>query len=83
MDLSDYIKDSSLKIIVKPNSKKNEILSYDKNRQAVRVAIKAEAQKGKANLEIIKFFSKLTKKQTKIIKGLTSKEKLLKFNIRH
>lgn len=79
MNLSNYIKDSSLKIIVKPNSKKNEILNYDKNKKALRVTIKAPPKNNKANLEIIKFFSKLTKKQVKIIKGLTSKEKLLKF----
>lgn len=79
MDVKPYIKNNSLKIIVKPNSKKKEILGLNKEKQALKVAIKAEAQKGKANLEIIKFFNKLTKKQTKIIKGLASKEKLLKF----
>ena len=80
MDINDHIKNNSLKIIVKPNSKKNQVLNYDKQHQALKVAIKAPPEKGKANLEIIKFFRKLTKKQTKIIKGLTSKEKLLKFS---
>ena len=79
MDINKYITNNSLRIIVKPNSRKNEIISYDDGRQALRVNIKAEPEKGKANLEVIKFFNKLTKRQTRIITGLTSKEKLLKF----
>jgi len=79
MDVDNYIKNNSLKIIVKPNSRKNELVSYDEERQALRVNIKAEPEKGKANLEVVKFFNKLTKKQTRIITGLTSKEKLIKF----
>jgi uncharacterized protein (TIGR00251 family) len=79
MDVKDFIKNDSLRIIVKPNSKKNELVSFDKDRQALMVNIKAEPEKGKANLEVMKFFNRLTKKQTRIITGLTSKEKLLKF----
>jgi len=66
------------KIIVKPNSFKNEILEYDKERKAYRVAIKAKPEANKANIEIIKFFSKLFKKRVRIIKGLKSKEKIIK-----
>jgi len=80
MDISGYIKDNSLKIIVKPNSDKNEILGYIPEKQALKVAIKAPPENNKANIEIIKFFNRLTKKQTHIITGLTSKEKLLKFS---
>ena len=79
MDVSSYIKDSSLKIIVKPNSGKNEILGYISEKHAVKVAIKAPPEDNKANIEVIKFFNRLTKRQTRIISGLTSKEKLLKF----
>lgn len=68
---------SSFKIIVKPNSPKNQIKSYDKERNAYKVNIKAPAEKNKANKEIIKFFSKLLKKKVKIIKGLKSKNKVL------
>lgn len=69
---------SSFKIIVKPNSPKNKIVSFDKAKNAYRVEIKAKPEANKANVEIIKFFSRLTKKQVKIVKGLTSKEKLLR-----
>lgn len=78
MDLSHYIKDNKLKIIVKPNSAKNEIIKYDSDKQALRVNIKAHPESGKANLEVIKFFSRQLKKQIKIVSGLTSKKKVLK-----
>lgn len=78
MNIKDYIKDDSLKILVKLNARKNEILGYDESRQAIKVAVAAQAEKGKANLEIIKFFSKLLKKPVKIKSGLASKEKVLK-----
>lgn len=67
-----------IKIIVKPNKPRNEITGYDNNKDAYMVNIKEKAEKGKANKEVIKFFSKLSKKKVKIIFGLKSKEKLLK-----
>lgn len=66
------------KIIVKPNANKSEILGYDKNKEALKVAITAPAKDNKANKEVIKFFSRLYKKKVTILKGLKSKEKLLK-----
>ena len=79
MNVEKYISGNSLKIIVKPNSKKTEIMGYDEQRKALRLSVKAPAEKNKANLEIIKYFSKILKKQVKI-KGLSSKEKLLVFD---
>ena len=70
---------SPFKIIVKPNSSKNEITGFDNEKNAYRVNIKAPAEKGKANKEIIKFFSRLLKKRVEIVKGKTSKEKILKY----
>ena len=70
---------NNITIIVKANSAKNEIKEYDKNRKAYRVNIKAPAENNKANIEIIKYFSKLSKKKVKIISGQTSKKKVLKF----
>ncbi len=71
------IKEDVFKIIVKANSSKNEILGYDNGREAYRVNIKAKAEDNKANIEIIKFFSRLLKKKARIIKGLRSKEKVI------
>jgi uncharacterized protein (TIGR00251 family) len=69
---------SSFKIIVKPNSPKNKIIDFDKDKNAYRVEIKAKPEGGKANLEIIKFFTKRFKKKVKIIKGLHSRAKVLR-----
>ena len=73
----EYIKDNKLRIIVKANSPKNEILDYDENRDALKVNIKAPAENNKANVEIVKYFKKLTKQKVRIVSGLKSKKKTL------
>jgi len=72
------IKENSFKIIVKTNSSRNEILGYDKERGAYRVNIKAKAEDNKANIEIIKFLSKLLKKRVRVVRGLRSREKVIR-----
>ncbi len=74
-----YMNNGSLKIIVKPSSPKNKIIGYDESRKSLRVEIKAQPEDNKANIDIIKFFSKLSKKNVRIISGMTSKNKILKF----
>lgn len=71
------IKSNKFKIIVKPNSKENKIEGFDKERNAYRVCIKAKPERNKANIEIIKFLSKLLKKKVKISSGLKSREKVI------
>lgn len=71
------IKKNKFKIIVKTKAKNNEITEFDKEEQSYRLNIKAIPQKGNANKEIIKFLSKLLKKQVRIIKGLKSKKKTI------
>ena len=71
------ITNNPFKVIVKPNATKNQILGYDKERKAYKLTIKAQPQNNKANIELIKFLSKLLKKKVKIIRGLKSREKLL------
>ncbi len=63
-----------IKIKVKTNQPKTEIVEKDK---IWKVNVKAKPENNKANLEIIKFFSKLFKKKVKIVNGLKNKEKLL------
>ena len=75
--IEKYIANNTLKIIVKPNSKENEIKEYDFNKKALRINIKAKAEHNKANIEIIKFFKKLGY-NVEIVKGLKNKEKILK-----
>ena len=63
-------------VIVKPNSPKNEVINQDNN--ILKIALKAQPEQGKANIELVKFFKKHFKKDIKIISGLTSKKKLVK-----
>lgn len=78
MDINELKDKEYIKIIVKPNSAKNEIKDYDKEKNVFRVDISAPAEKNKANIEVIKFFSKLLKKKVIIARGLKSKEKIIK-----
>lgn len=78
MDVNDYIVDGKLKIVVKTNAPKTKITEFDKTRNALKLDVHALPKKGKANAEIIKFFSRKLKKKVVIVSGLTSKTKLLK-----
>ncbi len=71
------IQNGKFKITAKPNSKENKLEGFDKERNAYRISIKAKPEDNKANIEIIKFLSKLLKKRVKIISGLKSKEKII------
>ena len=80
MNIQNYIKENKLTIIVKANSSKTEITGYNEEKQALSLNVKAPAQHNKANIEIIKFFKKLLKKQVKIKKGLKNKIKIITFS---
>ncbi|AXV36839.1 MAG: YggU family protein [Methanobacteriaceae archaeon] len=70
-------------IDVSPNSKKFEITGYNEWRKRIEVNISSIPQKGKANKEIIKSFSKLTHKPVEIISGHKSHQKTIKiYNIK-
>ena len=71
----EILKKEKFKIIVKPNSRKTEITGVEKD--AVRLNVAAPADKNKANIEVIRFFSKLLKKKVGIASGLTSREKII------
>ena len=64
-------------IIVKANSKKSEIVGFDEEKKAYLVSVKAEPEKGKANQEVIKLFTREFKKPAKIVMGFTSKKKVI------
>lgn len=72
------LKDSRvyINIIVKPNSRKSEIVGIHDNR--LKIAIKAQPQEGKANKELLKFLSKffdLPISYFEITLGVSCKEK--------
>lgn len=65
-------------IEVSPKSSNFRISGYNEWRDEIEVKITSIPQKGKANKEIIKEFSKLTKSTVEITSGLKSQHKTLK-----
>lgn len=68
-------------IKISPNAKKNEIISEG---DIIKVKITAQPVDGKANKALVEFLSKtfkIPKTSIKIIKGETSKEKTILFEI--
>jgi uncharacterized protein (TIGR00251 family) len=64
-------------VVVKPNSHKTQIKSYDEKINTFYVDIKSPPQDGKANLELEKIFTKHFSKKTVIKTGHSSKKKIL------
>ncbi len=64
-----------IKIKVKPNSGKEEILKINDNE--FFVYLKKPAQEGKANLELLKLLKKYFKKNVRIKSGFSSREKIV------
>lgn len=71
------IQGKRFKIIVRANSRENKVEGFDRERCAYRVSIKARPEDNKANIELVKFLSKLIKKKVKIAAGLKSRNKLI------
>lgn len=68
----------TIKIKVKPNSGKQEIIeNSDGNATGCLVYLKSAPENNKANLELIKVLEKHFKKKIKIKSGFTSKNKLI------
>ncbi|MEK6840116.1 MAG: DUF167 domain-containing protein [Nanoarchaeota archaeon] len=65
-----------IEVIVKPRAKRTEILQESETQ--LKIAIKAPPEDNKANLELIKFLSKQYRCKVEIIKGHTSKKKLIR-----
>ena len=78
VNIEDYIQNNTLQVIVKPNSPRTELIEYDKNKKALKIALHAHPEKGEANKELIKFLKRELKRDVKIISGFTSKMKLVK-----
>ena len=79
MNLLQYAKNNQLRVLVKPNARKTEVLGFDEARGAVRIAIAAPAEANKANVELMKFVSKISGKTVRISSGIKSKAKTLRF----
>lgn len=67
----------NIKITVKTNMPKTEIVGFDDSKKALKVNVRAKPDNNEANVEVVKFFSKFLKKKVVIKSGARSKEKLL------
>ncbi len=65
-----------IKVLVK-TGKKNQLHDYDKEKDAYPLDISAPPEKGKANIEIVKFLTRHFKKKVRIKSGLTSRRKVI------
>lgn len=65
-----------IQVKVHPNSGKEEIIKINEN--AYKIYLKKPAENNKANIELIKMLKRYFKKDTKIIKGLKSRNKIVK-----
>ncbi len=79
----DYIEDIRnavrLKIVVKPNSKKQEI-KIDSEKKFLQISVKSPPNKGKANKELLKLLAKQLETSSanlNIISGQTTRDKLI------
>lgn len=78
-EISTYIKNNKLIVIIKPNAPANEFCGYDESRHAVRISIKAPAIDGKANIALTKFLKKETGRPCIVKSGITSRIKIIEF----
>lgn len=67
-----------VRVIVRPGARETAISGFDLSKNCYRIELKARADKGKANAELIRFLEKMTKRKVAIITGRTSKEKLVR-----
>jgi uncharacterized protein (TIGR00251 family) len=67
-----------IRIKVKPNSGKEEILKVKENKYIIY--LRKPAKEGKANLELLKLLKKYFKKDVKIKSGFSSREKIIELN---
>ena len=64
-----------IKVRVRPGSKKQEIVKIKTDEY--KVGLREKAEDNKANIELLKLLKKYFKRETKIIKGLKSKNKII------
>lgn len=75
----NFIQNNKLHIIAKPNSSKTEITDIIKETNEIKISVNAIPDNNKANIELLKFIKKITKKPCKIISGKTSRKKIIEF----
>jgi|LULL01.1.fsa_nt_gb uncharacterized protein (TIGR00251 family) len=78
--ISPYQSGSILKVLILPNSKKNQIVGIYGDPPRLKLKIAAKAIEGKANKELLRFLAKIlhiSPSKTEILKGQESKLKTI------
>jgi uncharacterized protein len=75
--LAGHLSAGRIPIIARPNSRKTLISGYDEAREALKVDVAAPPEDNKANIELIRFFSKLSGRKARIAVGMKSKHKII------
>jgi len=68
---------AKLKVRVKPGANKNKVEKMADG--TIKISVKEHAKKGKANKELISYLKDITGITVNIVKGRTSKDKLIEF----
>lgn len=79
MDIKGHINNSTLKVTVKPNAPKTEVIGWDETKKSLKVAVAAVPDKDKANIELLKFLKRQTGKRCEIKVGAKSRDKIISF----
>lgn len=64
-----------IEIEVQPGSSRQGVVGFNQWRGKLQVAVKAEAQKGKANNAVCSVLSTIFQKQVEVVSGHTSRQK--------
>lgn len=71
------ITDKRFKVIVRPNSRESKVVGFDAEKKAYKLNIRARPDDNKANIEAMKFLSRLLKRKTIIVSGHKSRNKVM------
>lgn len=66
-----------VRVLVKTDAAETKMMGFDEERKVWRVEVAAPAVENRANVELLKFFSRFVKKPVRVVSGLSSKEKIL------
>jgi uncharacterized protein (TIGR00251 family) len=76
----EHIRNGILQVKVRPGMPKTEIAGWDETARSLRVNLHAKAEDNKANIELLKLLSRISKMKARIVSGARSREKTVRFS---
>lgn len=73
--INDWIQNGNIEVRVQPGASKTELITEN---SSLKLYLKAQPEKGKANSALVKFFRKEFKLDVEVVRGKTSRNKVLK-----